>query len=140
MRYLIRISCVFVFMLGSTALVHGNPSGAESMLLDKDGCWSGTKDGVRPCLVQVDTRLKDGSLKIKFKNQCAIRVYTKVCHYTRTNYWSCSSFGVKAGSTYKYWDSNSTGRTKMKVIGSKKSSKDWVCSGKVKNWSKDQLW
>jgi hypothetical protein len=57
-----------------------------------------------------------------------------MCNDKKNGTKDCGSTGLKGGKTTKWSTYNATGEYNWKFVGVVKSSKDWVCAGKVSGW------
>jgi len=101
-----------------------------AMAVDSDGCWSGRYSG-GSCL-EYHAYQKNNKTYIKLNNRCNERLYMKWCAGGK-----CGADGLRGGQTKTKYEFITTSSVMAKAVGSTKSSKDWVCSGKVNDWHDD---
>jgi len=107
----------------------------HSNSLDRDGCWDALTFSGANCLVVHDVYWRDTKLIVKYRNQCDYRIYTRFCNERRSGSEDCGASGIGPGSIKTWSTYEANGRYNFISVGSDIGSKDWVCSGKISNWS-----
>jgi len=134
-----RLNKIMIGLIFS--LSFSNASFAQINETDEDGCWSGLDYRGNSCLVVIDKEWKKDRdrFKIILKNRCTADLYRRSCLERHGKKPSCEAGHLKAGKTTVHYTWKATGAIHAQAVGSIIPSKDWVCSGKVKNW-RDTPW
>ncbi|MEZ4321891.1 MAG: hypothetical protein R3F61_30730 [Myxococcota bacterium] len=116
------------------ALLVGGAATQDARAADADGCWSG-RAAIGSCLVEHKVNREGGKISVTYKNQCTDRLYASACNKSSKGFWDCGSSGISPGKTWTWTTYSAEGSHKAKATGSNNLSKDWVCAGKVPNWT-----
>ncbi|MEI4194831.1 hypothetical protein [Roseovarius sp. E0-M6] len=101
-----------------------------AMAQDSDGCFNTASK-----CISVTSKWKNDEFISYFTNNCQGRVYAKFCNQRENRSADCGASGIGEGRRHSWRTySDATGRTRVRWVGSVKSSKDWVCGGKVPGW------
>ncbi|QIE46599.1 hypothetical protein G5B38_14300 [Pseudohalocynthiibacter aestuariivivens] len=97
---------------------------------DSDGCYNASG------CVSSSSKWSGNKLITTIHNKCAGGIYIKVCTRRTKGKPDCGASHVNGRSKYTFsgYNAHSSGDARYTWVGSMRSSKDWVCTGKVSGW------
>lgn len=118
----------FRFIILAGLLGASSASASHQSSPNENGCWDGRKASSAGCLAIRSHKWEDGRIIVTYENQCNKRIFTKVCHTTKSGSRLCSSFGIKGNSTRRYYGESATGTVDYTNTGSIDEVNDWQCA------------
>lgn len=132
-----RTSTVFILALITVVgLIRVHTVSAQQV--DDAGCFE-----TRPnCVVgrtEWGTGRNSDRLYLRLTNRCGARVYVRACMRMANGSDRCGAFGINPGQTHNFnWTgADERGLTEWRWVGSVRAQSDWVCAGRVSNFTAD---
>lgn len=123
----------FIAKASTLALVAtlGLPVAAPVAAQDADGCYDASG-----CL-SATSKWSGSTLNTKVTNNCNGGVYVRVCTRRAQGKPDCGASHIGGNRSYGFsgYNAHSSGDVRWTWVGSMRSSKDWVCSGKVNGFN-----
>lgn len=93
---------------------------------DEDGCI----DAIGWCSSAPEVTQKGTRTLLTFRNTCPFRVYGTFINGRTDGVRDAGASGVAANGAHTWPTSLGTGKSYVRIVGSTRPSKDWVCAGK----------